>query len=106
MDTITIMPKPLIKYIKKLPEVYGSPLSSSYYSKPLINTSFRIGCIRISDHWNYTKRDRICCKTDRAVANGAWAIAVWTGDIWEVKRTYCNSKLKTLWNYELRSIIL
>jgi len=80
------MPQEIINYIyKNFNHIYGSPFSSSMYSKPGQTWEYTPpGQIRISDHWNFYSRDKsdpyseykLHAITDKPVKdNTHWTIA-------------------------------
>ena len=77
------VPKDFKQVIRSWDHVHKSPYSDSYYSCNSEEKDWGktpIGCIRISNHWNFQYNGRRCCPTDRSVDNyREWAMAEWDG---------------------------
>jgi len=77
------VPRDFKRIIRSWDKVHKSPYSKSYYSCEDSEKDWGktpIGCIRISDHWNFQSQRRKCCPTDKPVNNyREWAMAEWDG---------------------------
>jgi len=82
------VPRDFKNIIRSWDQVHKSPFSDSYYNCDSEDKDWGktpIGCIRISDHWNFQSKGRKCCITDRPVNNyREWAMAVWDGKQYQV----------------------
>lgn len=77
------VPRDFKRIIRSWDKVHKSPYSKSYYNcddgeKDWGRTP--VGCIRISDHWNFKRFGKLSCPTDLPVNNyREWAMAEWDG---------------------------
>ena len=60
--------------------IHKSPYSVSFYSDK-VNWGIKPDkCLRISDHWNFTSRLTLHCKTDIPVPENHWAIGQYNAE--------------------------
>jgi hypothetical protein len=77
-----------------------SPMSNSFYSMPVDGSYFPVGCIRISDHWNFIKDGQRRCITDKLLLTGLWAIGKWDGNVWVINKIYPRKNMITFRSYK------
>lgn len=64
-----------------------SPWSDSFYSMPGVTWGFKPHhCLRAADHWNFTCRGSLHCRTDRWVGEGTWAVGRYADGVWQILR--------------------
>ncbi len=78
-----------------------SPYSFSFYSSHQKRWNFTPkGCLRVSTHWNFKKRNHsgkeiIHCKTDISVINNThWTLARFENGVWQVVKSLPCVKLQ------------
>jgi len=107
------MPDELIKFILSWNKIKKSPYNNkSYYNEPKGWDFFKDGGIRVSDHWNFSTRGQIHCKTKQVVEENGWSVGIYDSenDIYNIINTYpvvkeheFSEELKNLFYKKLRN---
>lgn len=85
------MPVELYELIFSWPDVWESPHSKSYYSKEKDWNKTLPDTIRVSDHWNFTSKDKIHCATiQKCPDNSHYSVGIWNKELkkYDIQHSY------------------
>jgi len=83
VTTITL-PENVAEYVSKWEKGYMSNKSKSIYSQDPNYNGFTNGCLRVSDHWNFSVDKALRCKTTTKVDRSVWYVAKYDNGRWEI----------------------
>lgn len=86
-----ITPKEVLDEINKFEHINKSPYSNSFYNVPGVTWDYKPeGSLRISDHWNFTSKDKKHCildSTEELIENN-WLLAKYTEGKYHVLKAF------------------
>jgi hypothetical protein len=102
------MPEELILEIMSWEVGSKSPYGHSYYSVAPGEKDWNhtpLGCLRISDHWNFRSQGKIHCPTDCKVSNNSkWSLGRWDGNKYIILKSLDRRKFVDVPEHRLGSM--